>query len=258
MRILAVGDVVSRCGVEYVGNNLKHLISEKDIDFTIINGENAFGGKGISKDICDALFDAGCDCITLGNHAFSKKAVKKAFETYPANVIRPINMGEGYSGNGYTVIEKNGVKVAVINAVGRIFMREADDPFSAVKDALLKIKNQNVKIIVADFHAEATSEKLAFGHYFDGQLSAVFGTHTHIPTADAKILRGGTGYITDVGMTGSQDGILGLDRDISINKIVFDASLPFEWCDTNPLIQGVIFELSEESGKCIKIERTEY
>ncbi len=258
MRILAVGDVVSRCGVDYVVNNLKKLIKEKDIDFTVINGENSFRGKGISKEICDILFDSGADCITLGNHAFSKKTVKKAFETYPSNVLRPINMGEDFSGEGAAVVLKNGIKVGVINAIGRIYMAEAQDPFSSTDDAIKKMEADGVKIIIADFHAEATSEKQVFGHYFDGRLSAVFGTHTHVPTADAKILRGGTGYITDVGMTGSQDGILGLKKEISVNKVVFEVNEPFEWCDTNPVLQGVIFDVCEETGKCTNVERIEY
>ncbi len=258
MRILAVGDVVCRCGVDYIGNNLRKLISEKEIDFTVINGENSFKGKGISKDICDVFFDAGCDCITLGNHAFSKKTVKKAFETYPNNIIRPINMGEEYSGKGYTILKKDGVSVGVVNAIGRIYMKEALDPFSYTQEALYAMEKENVKIIIADFHAEATSEKQVFGHFFDGKISAVFGTHTHTPTADEKILRGGTGYITDIGMTGSQDGVLGLKKEISINKIVYDISEPFEWEASNPRLQGVIFDISEETGKCLKIERIEY
>ena len=258
MRILAVGDVVSRCGVDYIANNLKKLIKEKEIDFTVVNGENAFKGKGISKEICDILFDSGADCITLGNHAFSKKSVKKAFETYPSNVLRPINMGDDFSGKGHSVISKNGVQVGVVNAIGRIYMAETCDPFLYTDKALKEMENEGVKIIIADFHAEATSEKLAFGHYFDGRISAVFGTHTHVPTADAKILRGGTGYITDVGMTGSKDGILGLKKESSINKIVFNITEPFEWCETNPSLNGVVFDVCEDTGKCINIERIDY
>ena len=258
MRILAVGDIVDSCGVSYVSNNLNKLILEKEIDFTIINGENAYKGKGINKEICDILFDAGADCITLGNHAFSKKAVKQAFETYPNNVIRPINMGDEYFGKGYTVIQKNGVLIGIINAIGRIYMKEALDPFSMTDSAIKEMKELGVKVIIADFHAEATSEKQVFGHYFDGKISAVFGTHTHTPTADEKILRNGTGYITDIGMTGSADGVLGLKKEISIEKIVYGKNLNFEWCDTNPIIQGVIFGVSEESGKCTDVERIVY
>lgn len=258
MRVLAVGDVVSQCGVDYVANNLGKLIKELEIDFTVINGENAYKGKGISKEICDILFDSGCDCVTLGNHAFSKKGVKRAFEMYPNNVIRPINIGEGYSGKGYTVLKKDGVLIGVLNAIGRIYMKEALDPFSLSEEAIKDMKSQGVKIIIADFHAEATSEKQVFGHFFDGKVSAVFGTHTHTPTSDEKILRGGTGYITDIGMTGSADGVLGLKKEISINKIVYDKNEPFEWCDTNPKLYGCVFDICEDTGKCIKIERIEY
>lgn len=258
MRILAVGDVVGKCGMKYIENNLSDVIKEYEIDFTVVNGENAYNGKGINKKLCDVIFNAGCDCITLGNHAFFNSKIKEAFLAYPNSIVRPINMVDEYGGRGYVVINKNNVKIGIINAVGRVFMKNDENPYPMLTEAIENMKNDDVKIILIDFHAEATSEKKATACYFDGKVSAVFGTHTHTPTADEQILKGGTAFISDIGMTGSQDSILGLKKEISIDKIIFDKTVKFEWAENDPHLQGIVLDIDENTGKCNLIERIVY
>lgn len=255
MRILTVGDVTGSCGVTYLKRILKNVIFDYNIDFVIVNGENALTGNGITKEICDDFFDVDCDCITLGNHAFRNKGVKKAFEVYPKNVIRPLNYDSSLEGEGYTILERKGIKIAVINLIGRIYLEPVNCPFLAADSALEKIKESGCQIVIVDFHAEATSEKKAMGYYLDGRVSAVFGTHTHTPTADEQILPKGTGFITDIGMTGSNDSILGLKKEISINKIVHHKNAKFEWAEESPVLMGCIFDIDENTGKCTKVER---
>lgn len=258
MRILAVGDVVGSCGMSYIENNLSDVIKEYEVDFTVVNGENAYKGKGINKKLCDVIFNAGCDCITLGNHAFFNSKIKDAFLSYPNSIVRPLNMEDEYGGKGYVVITKNNIKIGIINAVGRIFMKECENPYPMLMEAVEEMKKDNVNIILIDFHAEATSEKKATACYFDGKVSAVFGTHTHTPTADEQILNGGTAFISDIGMTGSQDSILGLKKEISIDKIIFDKAVRFEWSENKPQLQGIILDVDETTGKCNSIERLTY
>ena len=255
MKILTVGDVTGLCGVTHLKKNLKNIIKELAIDFTIVNGENALTGSGISKEICDTFFNADCDCITLGNHAFKYRNVEKAFDFYPKNLIRPLNYDPSLDGEGYTVIEKNGVLIGVINLMGRVYLENLNCPFLAADKAVEYLKSKDCKIIMVDFHAEATSEKKAMGYYLDGRVSAVFGTHTHTQTCDEQIFEGGTGFITDIGMTGSEDSILGLKKEISINKIVHHKSAKFIWEETTPMLCGCVFDIDENSGRCRNISR---
>lgn len=255
MRILTVGDVAGKCGVDYIKMNLRQIIDELSADFTIVNGENALTGNGINKSVCDDFFNADCDCITLGNHAFRNRGVSDAFAAYPKNLIRPLNYDFMLDGEGYTILTKNGVKIGVINLLGRIYLENVDCPFKAADKAVEYIKGQGCNIIIVDFHAEATSEKKAMGYYLDGRVSAVFGTHTHTPTADEQIFGGGTGFITDIGMTGASDSILGLKKEISINKIVHHKNARFEWAEENPVLMGCVFDIDEKTGKCKSVER---
>lgn len=256
MRILTVGDVTGECGVTYLKKVLKQIIKENNIDFTIVNGENSLRHNGISKDICDDFFNADCDCITLGNHAFKHKGVTQAFDFYPKNLIRPLNFDPSLDGEGFTILEKNGVLIGVINLMGRLYLENLlNCPFMSADKAVDYMKGKGCKIIIVDFHAEATSEKKAMGYYLDGRVSAVFGTHTHTPTADEQILPEGTGFITDIGMTGSADSILGLKKEISINKIVHHKSARFEWAEGNPVLMGCIFDIDDNTGKCKSVER---
>lgn len=254
MKILAVGDVVGECGLQFAKKHLSHIITDNQIDFTIVNGENVLPGNGINLSCAEALLHAGADCITLGNHAFSKKDVSKAFDTYPKQLIRPLNYDGSLEGEGYTVLDAKGYRIGVINLVGRIYLSPVNCPFLAADKAIDYMKDKTDMIFV-DFHAEATSEKKAFGYYVDGRVSGVFGTHTHTPTADEQVLPEGTGFISDVGMTGATDSVLGLKKEISINRIVHHKHARFDWADTDPALMGVIFTVDESTGKCKKTER---
>jgi len=255
MKILTVGDVVGDCGLSFLKDNLSEIIKNHNIDFTIVNGENALPGSGINSAACNVIFNAGCNCITLGNHAFSKKDVEKAFDNYPDTLIRPLNYDGSLSGEGYTILDVKGHRIGIINLIGRIYLLNVNCPFLAADKAVEYMKAKDVKMIIVDFHAEATSEKKAMGYYLDGRVSGVFGTHTHTPTADEQVLPKKTGFITDIGMTGSQDSILGLKKEISINKIVHHKNARYDWAETDPALMGAIFEIDENTGSCLSVER---
>ncbi|HQE67654.1 MAG TPA: TIGR00282 family metallophosphoesterase, partial [Bacillota bacterium] len=218
MNILFIGDVVGRPGRNYLCTNLKRLVEENNIDFVIINGENSAGGVGITRSTYDELLGMGADIITLGNHSWAKKEVLEFIED-AERLIRPANYPEGTPGKGFRIAEKAGKRIAVINLSGRVFMDCIDCPFKAADKILNELKNE-ADVIIVDFHAEATSEKLAMGWYLDGRVHAVLGTHTHVQTSDERILPGGTAYITDVGMTGPIDSILGVEKETVIRKFI--------------------------------------
>ncbi len=221
MKILFIGDIYGRSGREALEAHLPRLKTKYQPDFLIINGENAAHGRGITSKICGQLYDLGADCITTGNHVFSQKETLFFIGDDP-NLLRPLNYPEQTPGNGYGVFTTSaGKKVLVANLMGRIYMDVLDNPFR-VADALLdRYKlGKDVDAIFIDFHAEATSEKCAFGHYMDGRVSAVIGTHTHIPTADTVILDGGTAYQTDAGMTGDYNSVIGADKDVPVQRFV--------------------------------------
>ena len=254
MRILAIGDVVGECGLNFLKKALPDTIKKNQIDFTVVNGENALPGSGISLSATEDILSAGADCVTLGNHAFNKKDVLKAFDRYPDRIIRPLNYDGSLEGEGYTILDAKGYRIGVVNLLGRIYLSPVNCPFVAMDKAMEYLK-EKTDIILVDFHAEATSEKKAFGYYMDGRISAVFGTHTHTPTADEQILPQGTGFITDIGMTGATDSVLGLKKEISIGRIVYHKNARFDWADTDPAMMGVIFTVDEHSRKCTHIER---
>jgi len=214
MRILFVGDVVGRSGRKVVLERLPGLVAEWKLDCVIVNGENAAGGFGITEAIYQDLMDAGADAITLGNHAWDQREALVFIERAP-RLIRPINYPQGTPGRGAALIEtRNGARVLVVNAMGRVFMDPLDDPFAAVERELAACAlNHEADAIVIDIHAEASSEKQAMGHFADGRASLVVGTHTHAPTADHQILPGGTAFMTDVGMCGDYDSIIGMMKD---------------------------------------------
>lgn len=250
MKLLIIGDLVGEPGREALGKYLER--KRNDYDFIIVNGENVAGGFGITPKIANKVFNLGADVITLGNHTWDRR------EIYPylnetENIIRPLNFAPGTPGKGYTIVNKNGKKIAVINIQGKVFMPPIACPFLAIEELLPKIKAETSNIIV-DFHGEATSEKQAMGWNLDGEVSLVYGTHTHTQTADEKILHRGTGYITDIGMTGGHDGILGMNKKESIQK--FKDGLPARWsvCKENIKINGIIVDL-DERGRTTKIER---
>jgi len=221
MRILFIGDIVGRSGRRIVLDRLPGLIEEWKLDFVAINGENAAGGFGITETIYQELVDAGADAITLGNHAWDQKEALVFIERAP-KLIRPINYPVGTPGRGAAMIEaRSGARVLVINAMGRIFMDPLDDPFAAIERELSACAlKRDADAIIIDIHCEATSEKQAMGHFCDGRASLVVGTHTHAPTADHQILPGGTAFISDVGMTGDYDSVIGMMKDEPLNRFV--------------------------------------
>ena len=251
MKVLIIGDVMGKPGRDA----MKEFLDKKknDYDFVIVNGENAAAGFGITPKIADEFFELGVDVITSGNHIWDKK------ELYPyldenRNILRPLNYPKGVPGFGYTIKENgNGEKIAVINIQGRVFMPEVDSPFQRIEEAIEEIKKETKNIIV-DFHAEATSEKLAMGWYLDGRVSAVYGTHTHVQTADERILEKGTGFINDVGMTGSHDSIIGMTIETVLPKFLTSLPSRFEVATGNVKVNGIELHIDKE-GSCKEINR---
>lgn len=253
MNILAIGDIFGACGVEHVKMVLKDILVDENIDLCIANGENA-SGVGITIKDYNKLTDSGVDFFTLGNHTFGKHDVIKLFET-ENNIIRPANYPSSAPGEGSAIIGCNGVKVGVINIMGRVDVAlSLDCPFKACDREIEKIKDK-CDIIIVDFHAEATSEKKAMMFYLDGRVSALFGTHTHIQTADEMVTRRGLGYITDLGMTGCEDSVLGVDKDIIIKRFTTAVPQKFEYPDGRAVLCGAVFSVDEKSGRCMSVKR---
>jgi metallophosphoesterase (TIGR00282 family) len=248
MRLLFVGDVVGRCGRAALLARLPLLRARWRLDFVVVNGENAAGGFGITEPICEEFLEAGADAITLGNHAFDQREALVYIERQP-RLIRPANFPPGTPGRGANLLAAaNGAKVLVVNMMGRAFMEPLDDPFARIEQELATCPlGLACDAIVIDFHAEATSEKQAFGHFVDGRASLVAGTHTHTPSADHRILPGGSAYITDVGMTGDYDSVIGMDKDEPLRR--FTRRLPsgrFEPANGPATLSGVAVEIGPD------------
>lgn len=253
MNILVLGDVVSSGGCQFVRQKLPMLKKLKKIDLCIANGENSAKGNGLTPDSANHLFASGVDFITGGNHSFRRSEVYPFLESRD-DVIRPYNYPDAAPGKGVGIIDLGKTRVAVINLMGTMYMEALTNPFHACENALKE--TDGCKIVLVDFHAEATSEKKALGFHLDGRVSAFFGTHTHVQTADECILPGGTGYITDLGMCGAYDSVLGVEKSIVINKFKTNLPTRFDTADSlASMINGCIFEIDEKSGKCIDIER---
>lgn len=255
MRIMCVGDVVGSVGCSFLRDNLPSLKKIKGVDLVICNGENSADGNGITPASSEYLFSSSVDVITLGNHAFRRKEAYETIDTEPF-IVRPANFPDGTTpGVGMCNVDMGRLSVTVINIMGNAYMDNSlDCPFKKV-DKLLE-KNQN-KIVIVDFHAEATGEKRAMGFYLDGRVSAVFGTHTHVQTSDEQILPNGTGYITDVGMTGTIDSILGVKKEIIISKLTTKLPARFDLATGSCKLNCVIFDIDEKSGKTTSVERLE-
>jgi metallophosphoesterase (TIGR00282 family) len=249
--ILFLGDVVGEPGRKVVSEQLPGIKAKYDPLFTIINGENSAGGVGITPKIADLLFEWGADAITLGNHAFNKREIESYLETNE-RIVRPMNMPTGVPGRGLICVEREDVRLAVLNLCGRVFMESYDDPFAAI-DGVMKVLD--TPHLFVDFHAEATSEKIAMGWHCDGRATAVVGTHTHVTTADEAILPGGTAYITDVGMCGPRNSVLGMKREIILKKFRTTLSQRFEVADEPGVLCGVIIEADRKSGRAKAIHR---
>lgn len=253
MRILCIGDVIGTVGCRFVRKILPQFKKLKGVDYVICNAENSADGNGVTVVSAEYLLSSGVDFLTLGNHSFRRKEVF-SFLDEEQPIIRPLNFPSSSTpGRGYATVDMGRTTVAVINLIGQEFMGiNTDNPFYAVDKALSEIDS---KIIIVDFHAEATSEKKALGYYLDGRVSAVFGTHTHVQTSDETILCGGTGYITDVGMTGPVDSVIGAKKDIVINR--FKTQLPerFDFADGDCMLNCVIFDVDEKTGRTASVER---
>ncbi len=254
MKILFVGDVVGRTGRHALSCRLHRLIDEHQVDLVIVNGENAAAGFGLTAKIAGDLFDLGIDVITSGNHIWDKREIYEHLDC-EERLLRPANYPPGLPGRGVGLFEtSSGIKVGVINLEGRVFMNNLDCPFRTA-DQLVSELRRHTPIILVDFHGEATSEKMAMGYYLDGQVSAVIGTHTHVQTADERILPGGTAYITDVGMTGSRDAVIGIRKELAIEKFLTQLPVRFEVSKKDSWLCGVLVEVDGETGRALQVQR---
>ncbi len=254
MKVLFIGDIVGKPGRKALEAFLRKVKSEHGVDFTIANGENAAGGFGITPEIGESLFAAGIDVITTGNHVWDKKEALP-YLVKENRILRPLNYPPGTPGVGSIVMRgADGTKVGVISLEGRVFMRPQDCPFRAAAREIETI-GKETPVIYVDFHAEATSEKLAMGWFLDGKVSAVLGTHTHVPTADQRILPGGTAYITDVGMTGPSESVIGVDKDIVVRRFLTSLPHKFETARRFPQFQAVVVETDASTGRSRSITR---
>ncbi len=253
MNILVLGDVVGAQGCDFVRKRLPGFKKLKGIDFCIANGENSAAGNGITPDSADHLFKSGVDFITTGNHVFRRREVYDFLEEHES-VIRPANYSPSAPGKGYALVDMGRCSVAVINLAGAMYGEVNENPFTAA-DRILKELEGKTKLIVVDFHAEATSEKKALGFYLDGRVSALWGTHTHVQTSDEAILPSQTGYITDLGMCGVKDSVLGVDKNIVISKFRTGLPVRFDAAEGSCMLNGCLFTVDEKTGRCLSIER---
>jgi len=253
-KVLVAGDVVGRPGREMIRDHLRAYIEEQSIDFAVINGENAAGGLGISSSIANQLFEWGADAITTGDHVWKRKNIIPLAQS-DVRFLRPANFPPESPGRGWTCIKSlSGVPVGIVNLIGRTFMHPAECPFKAADKALAELEPP-AKVILVDMHAEATSEKVAMGWYLNGRVSGVFGTHTHVQTADERILPGGTAYLTDVGMTGGHESVLGRKIEPVLKKFITNLPAPFDIASGDPRISGAVITIDAATGKAQSIER---
>ena len=253
MKILAIGDLVGSAGVKKMKAELNKIREQEKIDFVIVNGENAGEGMGITKKNFDDILEENVDVVTLGNHTWGKKDIFK-FINHP-QLLRPANYAKGVKGKGYNIYNCMNKKIAVINLIGRVDVNVlSENPFLIAKDLVEKLKEKSDMIII-DFHAEATAEKIALSYYLDGKVTAIFGTHTHVQTADETILEHGTAYITDIGMTGPKNSVIGMDVSASIKR--FETTLPerYKIAEGETMLNGVIFNVDNNTNRVKEIKR---
>jgi metallophosphoesterase (TIGR00282 family) len=252
-KVLIIGDIVGEPGRKALFLSLSQLVQDEDVEFVIANAENAAGGFGITGNIAGKLYSYGVDCITTGNHVWRNREVFKVIDG-DSRLLRPLNYPSGAPGRGWTMVEKGGIKLAVLNLMGRVYMEPLDCPFRIVRREISGIKKDTNHIVV-DFHAEATSEKIAMGWWLDGQVSAVVGTHTHVQTADERILPGGTAYITDIGMTGPFDSIIGVRKERALQKFTTRIPSKFIVAENDVRVSAVVVTIEKETGKARQIRR---
>ena len=254
MKILFIGDIVGKPGRRIVQNELTTIVSDGQVDLVIANCENSAAGFGVTVDIAERLLDAGVHVLTSGNHIWDKKEAHSYMDKKP-ELIRPANYPEGSPGGGlYAGTTAGGVPYAVMNLQGRVYLPSIDCPFRKA-DELLASLEDDVKVRIIDLHAEVTSEMMAFGWYVDGRVSALVGTHTHVPTADERVLPAGTAYITDVGMTGPYDSVIGMDKEASIRRFLYGIPVRFEPAKKDVRLAAVLIEVDENTGHATSIER---
>lgn len=255
MHLLFLGDIVGRPGRDLVRRHVRALASHVRADVVIANGENAAGGAGITRENMLEILNAGVDVITTGNHVWDKRETLEFIGGEP-RLLRPANYPNGTPGRGsHVVTGGHGVRVGVINVMGRIFMNPLDDPFRVVEQEIARVKDDGAQVIFVDFHAEATSEKMALAYHLDGKVAAVIGTHTHVQTADERILAGGTAALTDVGMTGPHDGVIGMDKDGVVARFVSAMPARFDSATGDARLHGVSIGVDATTGKATSIER---
>jgi 2',3'-cyclic-nucleotide 2'-phosphodiesterase len=255
MKVLVIGDIVGSPGRSILKKALPIVFKKHDIDYCVANVENAAGGFGVTKEICDEILDLGVDCLTSGNHIWDKREILPFVDLIP-QLLRPLNYPPRQPGRGtYVGKSRSGVPVATINVSGRVFMNGAmDDPFTKTREAIDALSKQ-AKVILVDVHAEASSEKTALANYVDGRASFVFGTHTHVPTADNRVLPHGTGYITDLGMTGPYDSVIGVEKEVVIERFLTAMPGRFETAKGDPRFAAAVADIDEKTGKTRSVER---
>jgi metallophosphoesterase (TIGR00282 family) len=252
VKIIFVGDVVGATGREVVEGLLPGLLESEQPDFVVVNGENAAGGVGITTKIALALFAAGADAITLGNHAFRHRDVYELLDR-DKRIVRPANYPKAAPGRGWCVVEKNGLRLGVVNLSGMLFLEAARSPFPEADAILAELRDRTDHVLV-DMHAEATSEKVAMGWHLEGRVMACVGTHTHVATADARVLPGGTAYVTDVGMTGARGGVIGVRREQALTRFLTQVPARFEPSDDDPWLNAVLID-ADSAGKALGIRQ---
>ncbi len=252
IKILAIGDVVGRSGRDILASKLQGIKDRERIDLTIVNGENAAGGLAITPEVAREIFKVGADVITTGNHVWNNREILNILDN-EQRLLRPHNYPPGVPGNGVYVVNCKGVSVCVVNLIGRVMMNPVDCPFRGFDD-IYEMYRDKADCFIVDFHAEATSEKQALGWYTDGRAAAVFGTHTHVQTADERLLHEGTGYISDIGMTGAADSVIGMKKEGSLKFFLTQTRVKYEPSEDNPRVNGVVFVVNS-TGVCSRIYR---
>jgi hypothetical protein len=258
LKILFLGDVFGKPGRQAVKHFVPKLIARHAIDLVVANAENSAGGAGVTPDSAEELLACEVNLLTSGNHIWSKREIVPYLEAPGARLLRPANYPKGSPGRGSAVIETpDGRKLGVVNIEGRVFMKNLDDPFQVVQEELAKVRAEGARVVLVDMHCEASSEKNAMGHFLDGKVSAVLGTHTHIQTADARVLAGGTAFCTDVGMCGPWDSIIGVKKELVLQRFLTQRPVPFEPAKREAHLQGAIVDVDDASGKARSIERVQ-
>lgn len=257
IKILAVGDVFGAPGCEFVRKHLRRIKNAEGADLVIVNAENACNGSGLDRPEANLLFESGADVLTGGNHSFRRYALMDFIDNEPC-ILRPLNFPAGSPGEGYCIVPiKNGLKALIISVCGQVFMDPVDSPFTTV-NRLLESQKGKYDIAICDFHGEATSEKQAFAHVFDGRIRIIFGTHTHVQTADERITPRGGGYISDIGMVGSEDSIIGISYDTAVSRFTRNVRMKGVAGKENVSLRGAVFTVDEKTLLCTNVKRINY